>query len=197
MCHHTHIHPCDLGVFHGMPSARTGNTACCRPSRAFISRYTRSINPIITSSLRRRVQLLPACLSRPRGRSRLGERRIGNACSLLRPEILHFHSSLTNSFRSATPLRQCQECLVVCVSRPKTNQPGNSGQGGFAFLRAGLGKSFLTSALHIASKRKCIMPSHMSGGKHGAPRAGKHGMSWRGRFLDATSGLGGCRIHRW
>ena len=93
---------------------------------------------------------------------------------------------------SSPPAAVSRVFTVVCVSRPKTNQPGNSGQGGFAFLRAGLGKSFLTSALHIASKRKCIMPSHMSGvwWETRSPTGRKAWHVMAGTFLGCNVGVG-------
>jgi hypothetical protein len=148
---------------------------CCCSSRASISRYTRSINPIITSSHPTPSPAL-TCMSQQAKTAILTWREENpSACCLLRIKL---HTLLLKSHQllliSSPPCGSVKECLGVCVSRPKTNLAGQLRPGQyFAFLRAGLGNSF--SPLH------CILPAnemhHAVSHAWWETRKGKHGMS--------------------
>ena len=92
---------------------------------------------------------------------------------------------------SPTPSDQQPPCGIVfrLSAGQKTNQPASAARSTLPSFVQGL-EVFLTSALHICQQTKCIMPSHMYGGKHGAHTRGKHGLSCHataGRWTDATS----------
>jgi hypothetical protein len=112
---------CDsLGITHTHTFMRPRNSHDAKyndSSRASVSRCTRSINPIIASSLRRRVQLLPAhCRSQPGQEGDLDLARGESEClhSFSCWPGLAFCSSFANSFMDiliSSPLAAlCFDC---------------------------------------------------------------------------------------
>jgi hypothetical protein len=134
--------------------------------------------------------------ARPRGRSRLGERRIRMltrllllawTCLLLEfRQLLHGYSDQQPPCGPVFRLSAGQR-LISRSARPRAV---------FAFLRAGLGNLFDLCTAYC-QQTKCIMPSHLFDGKHGAPRGESmscHATPWRD--VGWMQRWGGCGIQQ-
>jgi hypothetical protein len=195
---------CDsLGITHIHTLMRPRNfhdTKYNDSSRASVSRCTRSINPIIASSLRRRVQLLPAhCRSQPGQEGDLdlarGESECLHSFSCWPPGLdlpfarvsptPHGYSDQQPPYGPVFRLSAGQR-LISRSARPR---------GVFAFLRAGLGNLFDLCTAYC-QQTKCIMPSHLFDGKHGARGESMscHATPWRD--VGWMQRWGGCGIQQ-
>jgi hypothetical protein len=165
-------------------------------SRASVSRCTRSINPIIASSLRRRVQLLPAhCRSQPGQEGDLDlENPNAYTASLLAWTclLLEFRQLLMDILISSPP---CGTVFRLSAGQRLISRSARPRQVLRSFVQ-GLEILFDLCTAYC-QQTKCIMPSHLFDGKHGAPRGESmscHATPWRD--VGWMQRWGGCGIQQ-